>query len=88
MGVDGIINPIINLIPVTSLESEGDDDSPVLSFSKCQRWPVPGEPVCVECGRYGAYIIDRTDEVINICTFEDCTDHKLQWSWDLKMCPY
>ena len=33
-------------------------------FSRFQRWPVPGEPICLECGRYGASIIDKTDEVI------------------------
>ena len=49
---------------LTSLDTEEEDDEPVLSFSRCQRWPVPGEPVCLECGRYGAYIIDKTDEVI------------------------
>ena len=47
--------------------SEGSDE-PVLSFSKQQRWPRPGEPVCVVCGRYGAYIVDRTDD--DICSLE------------------
>lgn len=51
-------------------DSEGgsSDDEPVLSFSKQQRWPGPGEPVCVVCGRYGAYIVDRTDD--DICSLE------------------
>ena len=49
------------LIAMTSSDSE--DDGPVVSFSKSQRWPVPGEPVCVVCGRYGAYIVDQTDQV-------------------------
>ena len=50
--------------------SEGgySDDEPVLSFSKQQRWPGPVEPVCVVCGRYGAYIVDRTDD--DICSLE------------------
>lgn len=49
---------------ITSLvKEEEEEEEPVLSFSKCQRWPAPGDPVCVECGRYGAYIIDKTDEV-------------------------
>ena len=47
------------------VKSSEEDDDPVLSFSSDQRWPVPGEPVCLECGRYGAYIIDKTDEVID-----------------------
>ena len=52
-----------------SHEVDSDDsDEPVLSFSKQQRWPAPGEPVCVVCGRYGAYIVDRTDE--DICSLE------------------
>jgi ATP-dependent RNA helicase DDX59 len=53
-----------------SHDSEGgcSDDEPVLSFSKQQRWPDPGEPVCVVCGRYGAYIVDRTDD--DICSLE------------------
>ena len=53
-----------------SHDSEGgcSDDEPVLSFSKQQRWPGPGEPVCVVCGRYGAYIVDRTDD--DICSLE------------------
>ena len=52
-----------------SQESDSDDsDEPVLSFSKQQRWPAPGEPVCVVCGRYGAYIVDRTDD--DICSLE------------------
>ena len=49
-------------------DSDGSADEPVLSFSKLQRWPAPGEPVCVVCGRYGAYIVDRTDD--DICSLE------------------
>ena len=53
-----------------SHDSEGgcSDDESVLSFSKQQRWPGPGEPVCVVCGRYGAYIVDRTDD--DTCSLE------------------
>jgi ATP-dependent RNA helicase DDX59 len=25
------------------------------------RWPAPGEPACVVCGRYGAYVCDTTE---------------------------
>ena len=45
-----------------------ESDEEVLSFSKQQRWPSPGEPVCVVCGRYGAYIVDRTDD--DVCSLE------------------
>uniref|UniRef100_A0A803L6L5 CCHC-type domain-containing protein n=1 Tax=Chenopodium quinoa TaxID=63459 RepID=A0A803L6L5_CHEQI len=34
-----------------------------------QRFPLPGEPVCVICGRYGEYICDETDD--DICSM-DC----------------
>ncbi|GAV60453.1 LOW QUALITY PROTEIN: zf-HIT domain-containing protein [Cephalotus follicularis] len=33
-----------------------------------QRFPVPGEPVCVICGRYGEYICNETDD--DICSLE------------------
>ena len=48
--------------------SESDEDDEVVSFSKNQRWPAPGEPVCVLCGRYGEYICDQTDK--DICSLE------------------
>ncbi|XP_057518827.1 uncharacterized protein LOC130799669 [Amaranthus tricolor] len=34
-----------------------------------QRYPLPGEPICVICGRYGEYICDETDD--DICSI-DC----------------
>ncbi|GAB4834181.1 hypothetical protein Ancab_032446 [Ancistrocladus abbreviatus] len=34
-----------------------------------QRFPLPGEPVCVVCGRYGEYICNETDD--DICSM-DC----------------
>ena len=40
----------------------------VVSYSKQQRWPLPGEPVCVVCGRYGAYIVDKTGK--DVCSLE------------------
>lgn len=33
-----------------------------------QRFPAPGEPVCVMCGRYGEYICDETDD--DVCSME------------------
>ncbi|XP_075384892.1 putative ATP-dependent RNA helicase DDX59 isoform X2 [Tenrec ecaudatus] len=51
-------------------------EEPVKSFSKTQRWPEPGEPVCVMCGRYGEYICDKTDE--DVCSLECKAKHLLQ----------
>ena len=51
-----------------SNEDNSDDQEEVVSFSKNQRWPTPGEPVCVVCGRYGAYIVDQTDN--DVCSLE------------------
>lgn len=45
-----------------------DDEEPVKAFKKNQRWPEPGEPVCVMCGRYGEYICDSTDN--DVCSLE------------------
>ncbi|GLT49185.1 hypothetical protein SLA2020_227620 [Shorea laevis] len=33
-----------------------------------QRFPLPGEPVCVVCGRYGEYICNETDD--DVCSSE------------------
>ncbi|XP_075038699.1 putative ATP-dependent RNA helicase DDX59 [Mixophyes fleayi] len=44
------------------------EDEPIISFSKLQRWPLLGEPVCVVCGRYGEYICDRTEH--DVCSLE------------------
>ncbi|CAL8309785.1 unnamed protein product [Lota lota] len=56
----------------SSGERDDDDDEeeeePVKSFRKSQRWPEPGEPVCVMCGRYGEYICDSTDN--DVCSLE------------------
>ncbi|PIN12228.1 RNA helicase [Handroanthus impetiginosus] len=40
-----------------------------------QRYPVPGEPVCVVCGKYGEYICNETDD--DICSME-CKAELLQ----------
>ena len=45
-----------------------EEEEPIVSYSKNQRMPEPGEPVCVVCGRYGAYIVDQTDQ--DICSLE------------------
>lgn len=58
-------------------QSDDDDDEeeeePVKSFKKNQRWPEPGEPVCVMCGRYGEYICDKTDN--DVCSLECKASH-------------
>ncbi|XXG66459.1 hypothetical protein AAC387_Pa06g0027 [Persea americana] len=45
-----------------------DDGQRVKERSE-QRFPVPGEPVCVVCGKYGEYICNETGE--DICSM-DC----------------
>lgn len=57
-------------------ESSDGEDEPVLCYSKQQRWPEAGEPVCVVCGRYGAYIVDRTDQ--DVCSLECKAKHLLK----------
>ena len=61
----------------TSSTSETEDDEPVVSYSKLQRWPEAGEPVCVVCGRYGAYIVDKTDN--DVCSLECKAKHLLKY---------
>ncbi|KAK8797348.1 hypothetical protein WA158_004556 [Blastocystis sp. Blastoise] len=48
--------------------SESEDDEPIVSRSIDQRWPLPDEPVCKICGRYGAYVCDETDE--DVCSLQ------------------
>ena len=57
--------------PVSSCvedKPENKDDDEVVYFSKNQRWPEDGEPVCVICGRYGEYICDQTED--DVCSKE------------------
>lgn len=60
----------------SEVSKEEEDDEPVLSYSKLQRWPAEREPVCVVCGRYGAYIEDKTDE--DVCSLECKARHLLK----------
>ncbi|XP_039185472.1 probable ATP-dependent RNA helicase DDX59 [Crotalus tigris] len=69
-------------LALSESESENNEDScdteePIKSFSKIQRWPQSGEPVCVVCGRYGEYICDKTDE--DVCSLECKAKHLLQF---------
>uniref|UniRef100_A0A670YC16 RNA helicase n=1 Tax=Pseudonaja textilis TaxID=8673 RepID=A0A670YC16_PSETE len=68
-------------LALTESVSENNEDScdteePIKSFSKTQRWPQSGEPLCVVCGRYGEYICDKTDE--DVCSLECKAKHLLQ----------
>lgn len=71
----------IQEIPSRSQETETDElknenedeDEDVISYSKQQRWPLKGEPVCVVCGRYGEYIVDQTDK--DVCSLECKANH-------------
>ncbi|XP_041863263.1 probable ATP-dependent RNA helicase DDX59 isoform X2 [Melanotaenia boesemani] len=60
---------------MTSSDDE-EEEEPVKSFKKNQRWPEPGEPVCVMCGRYGEYICDSTDN--DVCSLECKANHLVQ----------
>ncbi|XP_074490688.1 putative ATP-dependent RNA helicase DDX59 [Sebastes fasciatus] len=57
-------------------EDDDEEEEPVKSFRKSQRWPEPGEPVCVMCGRYGEYICDSTDN--DVCSLECKAKHLAQ----------
>ena len=64
-------------------DSSSDEvDGPVISYSKHQRWPVVGEPVCVVCGKYGAYIVDETDK--DVCSLECKAKHL--WTLGKSVC--
>ena len=79
-----VVSKTDHTVSAVSHESDSDEsDEPVLSFSKQQRWPAPGEPVCVVCGRYGAYIVDRTDD--DICSLECKARHLMKLGIHLTM---
>lgn len=50
------------------VEGDSTDEEDVIEFSKDQRTARPGEPVCVVCGKYGAYICDATDQ--DVCSIQ------------------
>ena len=49
-------------------EGNSTDEDEVVEYSEDQRTAKPGEPVCVVCGRYGAYICDATDQ--DVCSVQ------------------
>lgn len=68
--------PNSNLSDCEEEEEDEEEEEPVKSFKKLQRWPEPGEPVCVMCGRYGEYICDSTDN--DVCSLECKASHLFQ----------
>ncbi|KAL1549010.1 hypothetical protein AAHA92_17167 [Salvia divinorum] len=50
--------------PVSASTEEADH----IKTQNEQRYPAPGEPVCVICGNYGEYICNETDD--DICSME------------------
>lgn len=54
--------------PATIGTNEENTECPVKERCKDQREALPGEPRCVNCGRYGEYICDETDD--DICSKE------------------
>ncbi|XP_069497330.1 probable ATP-dependent RNA helicase DDX59 [Ambystoma mexicanum] len=54
--------------PLPQSSPENAEEEPVKSFSKNQRWPEPGEPVCTQCGRYGEYVCHQTEQ--DVCSLE------------------
>jgi len=47
---------------------DSTDEEEVVEFSKDQRHAKLGEPICVVCGKYGAYICDATDQ--DVCSIQ------------------
>ena len=64
-------------IDVEKYSESSDEDEPIVDWSINQRWPDSGEPVCVMCGRYGAYICDKTES--DVCSIE-CKKRNLERS--------
>ncbi|XP_075689508.1 putative ATP-dependent RNA helicase DDX59 [Rhinoderma darwinii] len=60
--------PASTALTSSLLSTPDAEDEPIKSYSKLQRWPLQGEPVCVVCGRYGEYICDQTEH--DVCSLE------------------
>ncbi|XP_065882761.1 probable ATP-dependent RNA helicase DDX59 [Dysidea avara] len=54
-------------------DDDDDDDDAIVLLSRDQRGAEPGEPTCVMCGRYGAYICDATDK--DVCSVQCKREH-------------
>jgi len=46
----------------------------VIEWAEQQRMPLAGEPVCVVCSRYGAYVCDQTER--DVCS-KQCKEYNL-----------
>ncbi|WJX25333.1 DEAD-box ATP-dependent RNA helicase 41 [Trifolium repens] len=62
------INHDPSTIQSLSTDSPNDAENDVKLHSKDQRDALPGEPMCIVCGRYGEYICDETDD--DVCSLE------------------
>ena len=49
-------------------DSSDNSDSPIVELSCNQRNAIEGEPTCIICGRYGAYICDTYE--VDVCSKE------------------
>ncbi|KAL6007854.1 hypothetical protein ACLOJK_033358 [Asimina triloba] len=65
---DVLGNTVSGFKPLVNYEVCVDQSNQIKQRSE-QRFPVPGEPVCIVCGRYGEYICKETGE--DICS-SDC----------------
>uniref|UniRef100_UPI00358E209B probable ATP-dependent RNA helicase DDX59 n=1 Tax=Myxine glutinosa TaxID=7769 RepID=UPI00358E209B len=59
------------------VQEKAGPEEPIISYSKQQRWPDPGEPECVVCGRYGEYVCATTER--DVCSLE-CKAYNLRES--------
>ncbi|KAJ8769049.1 hypothetical protein K2173_024045 [Erythroxylum novogranatense] len=68
----------------SSSECQSEEETPIsddkneigqVTARSEQRYPMPGEPVCVVCGKYGEYICNETND--DICSME-CKAELLQ----------
>lgn len=62
------INDDPSTIQSLSNDAPNDAENDVKLRSKDQRDALPGEPMCIVCGRYGEYICDETDD--DVCSLE------------------
>lgn len=49
-------------------DQSNSDDEDIVLHSTEQRLPDLGEPICIMCERYGAYIVDETN--VDVCSME------------------
>jgi len=54
-------------------QAHSDDGEETVLLSRDQRGAEPGEPTCIMCGRYGAYICDATDK--DVCSVQCKREH-------------